>query len=216
MKYRLWGILLFSAVIPFSFAKGVYVGNPQTIEKALQIQKAFDEVILNLKGLRVAGFPRYTSLRVIEDGISLHPLYTTTILFEGYKVLSAQSSFQPKFFQTYKNAVVLQPDWKFRSGSLDILLENEKGKQVFVKLLVHSVDPRSEVFYPYWVIVDRPILSPSRVVEYYYKLFKHLPEKETEIFIDGITYFIKPAKEGNVSLGGRTYTVGVRKLTPSP
>jgi len=172
------------------FSAGVYTGNPSLYEKALKLQKEFDYVILNLKGLGVAQFPKYSTLHLINE-VYLHPLFSKTVMFSGgWQVVSAKTSFKTVQFRIYKNALVIQPVFDFRGGSVDVLLR-KGNEEMLVKLICFSVSQKG-VFYPYSILVDRKILSPEVVFEKYFELFKKIPTKEVEIFINGITYFIKP------------------------
>jgi hypothetical protein len=214
MRTKILSLLMLSVPV-LSFSKGFYIGKPEEYEKALRIQKEFDYIILNIKGLGIAQFPLYSSLHLINE-IYLHPLFSSTIFFrEGWQVVKAQASFKTVQFRIYKNALIVQPPFDFRGGTIDVLLRRN-DKEMLIKLLCFQT-PRKGIFFPYLIFVDRKVLSPDEVFEKYFKLFRKIPDKEVEIYINGITYFIKPVKEfGNLNYKGEKFLIGVRKLEPNP
>jgi Holliday junction resolvase-like predicted endonuclease len=215
MRKTLFIVASCLVISPFvSLAKsGIYYGTPNQIEKALKVQKQYDYIILNLKDLGVAQFPLYKTLHLIET-TNLHPLFSKTILFKDYEVASAKASFPTAQFQTYKNAIIVQPTFNFRGGTIDVVLR--KGKEEMLVKVICEETPLHGVFFPYEIVVDRKILSPEEVFEKYFHLTNQIPDREVEVYIDGITYFIKPVvgRFGNLNYKGKLYLIGVRKLTP--
>lgn len=194
----------------------LYSTNPQNYHKAMEIKRRFEKTILMLDKVKIALFPKYESLRAIET-VPIHPAFSTTILFEGgWKIIDVESTLKPRQFKYFENTLIIQPQYGQLETSVDVFLQNDKGEKMAVKLILYPADTVSgKVFYPYLVFVDRKILSPQEVWEYYYHLTGKIPNRYTEIFIDGITYFIKPVEKfGNFNYKGKAYLIGVNYQKP--
>jgi len=193
-----------------------YMAKPEQYQKALKLQREYRETILMLKNLKIAMFPKFESIRAIVS-IPVNPNISTTILFKGdWRIAGVQSSLKMKALKYFENALIVEPEFDYHTASIDVLLENSKGQKRLVKLILYRADSVSgKVLYPYVVLVDRKILSPEEVFEYYYKLTREIPHSRVEVFIDGITYFIKPVKEfGNFNYKGQPYLIGVNLQKP--
>jgi len=225
-------ILFFLLLCTLSFAQTAIVNtNPIDIKRYINTKIETEKVVKLLDNLYVAEFPKFRPLKAIAD-IHLHPDFTKVILFKGYKIKKAFSSFKPVFFSIYKNALYIRVSPNFVAGSINLILENPRGEEVFVQLIAEGTNPYKDyppyngiqrvgkvkvkpvLFYPLEIFVDRPILSPEEVLDKYLALYKTLPKEDTYFFIDGVGYKIYThPKVPNVRIDDRNFRVEVEKIS---
>jgi hypothetical protein len=224
--------------ISFSQKKGQYGQifqlNPVDIKRVFNSGVQTDKVLMLLDNLAIALFPKFKALKAINS-IYLHPYFTTTVIFYGYTIKKAETSFKTSEFAYYKNLLEIRVPSTFRAGTIDILLQDDKGHEKFVKLFAFllnpysdypplykenfegKIKPQTKILYAYQVYIDRPILQPYEVLDKYQQMFGSLPEEDTTFCYAGICYKIYAnPKYPNVRFGNKSYRVEVNKVNYSP
>lgn len=210
---RLRKLLILSLIIPSLF--------PQTLkaEEKLDILKLPPTEVYNayrnyrehldylylLKEVPISTVPKILPLKT--QMINLHPAFITQfVLPPDTKVVKSYTSLPVKFFKVVENTILIQPSKQASQGNL-VVYYQEKGKPKTLTVLLKVYDPTNshrEPLHTQFVFTQGKVLSPAEVLDRYYSLYKHYPQRPYEFFrVDGIVYLIQRSSLYGTTKGGK-------------
>ena len=170
----------------------------------LERRKLFDM----LEGLKVAVYSRIVPLSG-SLFVEVHPQFLKTLVFP-FPIVKADASFTPKFLSARDNVLEIQPKKDFTSGNIVVYLKDGNSVKLVNLVLKNLNDApiKGGYFYPQVVVVNRPVLFPSQVLQMYRETYGTVPDVEVVFRIGGIPYLIKPEEKfPNVHFGKKSYLV---------
>ena len=184
---------------------------PQEIYSAYRNYREHLDYLFEIKNVPISTVPKAVPLKgaVVE----VHPSFVTQfILPKGTKVLKAYTSLPVKFFKTIDNTVLVEPAKSATTGNVVIYYVREDGKKETLNLILKTYDPTNshrEPLYTQIVFTEGEVHSPAEVLDKYYSIYRHYPERPYEIFRwDGISYLIQRSSVyGTVKAGKYRYLV---------
>jgi len=189
---------------------------PQEIYSAYRNYREHLEYLYLLKNVPVSTVPKLLPLK--PQVVEVHPSFVSQIILPpSAEIDKAYASLPVKFFKTLKNTVLIQPSKQAAEGNL-IIYYFKDGRPETLNLILKVYDPTNsfrEPFYPQVVLTEGEIRTPSEVLDRYYSIYGHYPQRPYEIFRwDGVSYLIQRSSVyGTVKAGKYRYLVIPTTLT---
>ena len=184
---------------------------PQEVYSAYRNYREHLDYLYLLKDVPVVTVPKLLPLK--SQVLEVHPSFVTQVVLPpGNRIVKAFTSMPVKFFRTIDNTLLIEPSKEASEGNLIVYYETESGEKETLNLILKVYDPTNshrEPFYTQFVLTDGSPHSPAEVLEKYYSVYHHYPERPYEFFRwDGITYLIQRSSVyGTLKAGRYKYLV---------